>query len=58
MVVAGWLSAAPGLFVAGGVLPSISRQEFETSCMQDVMPGRLVICKDEVVTESVDPEAF
>nr|CUV47500.1 protein of unknown function [Ralstonia solanacearum] len=41
----------------GLVLPNISRQEFETSGMQDVMPGRLVICKDEM-TESADPEAF
>jgi len=41
----------------GLVLPNISRQEFETSGMQDVMPGRLVICKDEM-TESVDAEAF
>ncbi|MCO5399199.1 DEAD/DEAH box helicase [Ralstonia soli] len=41
----------------GLVLPNISRQEFETSGMQDVMPGRLVICKDEM-TDSADPEAF
>lgn len=41
----------------GLVLPNISRQEFETSGMQDVMPSRLVICKDEM-TESADPEAF
>lgn len=41
----------------GLVLPNISRQEFDTSGMQDVMPGRLVICKDEM-TESVDAEAF
>jgi len=41
----------------GLVLPNISRQEFETSGMQDVMPGRLVMCKDEM-TESVDAEAF
>ncbi|WP_413705895.1 DEAD/DEAH box helicase [Ralstonia sp. Ralssp110] len=41
----------------GLVLPNISRQEFEISGMQDVMPGRLVICKDEM-TESVDAEAF
>ena len=41
----------------GLVLSNISRQEFETSGMQDVMPSRLVICKDEM-TESTDPEAF
>ncbi|NMV40732.1 3'-5' exonuclease [Ralstonia insidiosa] len=41
----------------GLVLPNISRREFETSGMQDVMTGRLVICKDEM-TESADPEAF
>jgi hypothetical protein len=41
----------------GVVLSNISRKEFEDSSLGEVMPGHLVICKDEM-TEAVSPEAF
>jgi hypothetical protein len=41
----------------GVVLSNITRKEFLASGMDDVLPGRQVICRDEM-TESVDPEDF
>lgn len=41
----------------GVVLTNISRKQFDSTDMAEVLPAHLVICQDEM-TESVDPEAF
>ncbi|MFC5475887.1 DEAD/DEAH box helicase [Paraherbaspirillum soli] len=41
----------------GVVLTNISRKQFDSTNMGDVLPSHLVICQDEM-TESVEPEAF
>lgn len=41
----------------GVVLSNISRRDFNTSGMAEVMPGHLVICQDEM-TESAEAEMF
>ncbi|BCL75799.1 DNA helicase [Jeongeupia sp. HS-3] len=41
----------------GLVLTNISRRDFEASGLEEVMPGHLVICQDEM-TESAEAEAF
>jgi len=41
----------------GVVLSSITRKQFDSTDLAEVLPGHLTICKDEMV-ESVDPEAF
>lgn len=44
-------------YAFGVVFTAITRQEFDTSGMEAVLPENLVICRDEM-TESVDPEVF
>lgn len=41
----------------GVVLTNITRRQFETSGLDQVMPAHLVLCKDEM-TESADAEGF
>lgn len=41
----------------GVVLANISRKQFDTTDLGEVLPASAVICQDEMV-ESVDPEAF
>ncbi|GAB2580827.1 NERD domain-containing protein [Dyella jejuensis] len=41
----------------GVVLSNISRKQFSDGQLDEVIPGHLVICRDEMV-ETVDPEAF
>jgi hypothetical protein len=41
----------------GVVLTRISREQFTSSGMSEVMPGHQVICRDEMM-ESTDPETF
>jgi hypothetical protein len=42
---------------SGVVLSNITRKQYDEAGIDDVMPGHLVICQDEM-TESVDAEAF
>src|SRR5690606_8998436 len=41
----------------GVVLSNISREQFDSTDLGEVIPASRVICKDEM-TESVDPETF
>lgn len=41
----------------GVVFPNITRAQFDSANIGDVLPAHLVICKDEM-TESADPEIF
>ncbi|QOJ33091.1 MAG: NERD domain-containing protein/DEAD/DEAH box helicase [Gammaproteobacteria bacterium] len=41
----------------GVVLTNITRHQFESSGLEDILQSHLVICKDEM-TEAADPEAF
>lgn len=41
----------------GVVLANVTRGQFDSHDLGDVLPGHLVICRDEM-TETVDPEAF
>ncbi|HET7267405.1 MAG TPA: NERD domain-containing protein/DEAD/DEAH box helicase [Oleiagrimonas sp.] len=41
----------------GAVLTNITRKQFDEGGLAELMPGHLVICKDEMY-ESVDPEDF
>ncbi len=41
----------------GVVLSNVTRRQFKSTDLKEVLPEHLVICKDEIV-ESVEPEAF
>lgn len=44
-------------FGHGVVLSNITRQQFDSTDLREVIPSNRVICRDEM-TESVDPEVF
>ncbi|HEY3433753.1 MAG TPA: 3'-5' exonuclease [Rhodocyclaceae bacterium] len=41
----------------GVVFPNLTRRQFDAGQLDEIIPGHLVICKDEM-TETVDAEAF